>query len=172
MPVGAVDISLLGDRKLERMLKRLQPNVQKKVVRKATREGAKTIAAEAKRNAPVQFGGAMRNKQTGRFETSQYQPGGQVGKPGELRRGIKVRAIPGLGNIGHYARTGTREEMGISESSKWYYPAHVEFGHTSRGTTVPANPFLRNAADSKASSVLGRMHRRIWQGVLREAKRK
>lgn len=171
MPVSAVDISLLGDKELERMLKRLQPKVQKKVVRKATREGAKTVANEAKRLAPVQGSTMMRDKTTGKF-AGRSKGKGQVGKPGNLKRNIKVRAIPGRDSIGHYARTATRDEMGISGSSKWYYPAHVEFGHTSRGTTVPAIPFMRPAADTKSDAVLHRIQRRIWAGILTEAKRK
>jgi len=64
---GVIDISILGDKRLERQLARLAGNVQKKYMRQVLRKAAKDVKNAARKDAPVDTGG--------------------------LRRGLKVRAL-------------------------------------------------------------------------------
>lgn len=138
----AVNISVLGDRALERKLSRLKAATQKKIVRKALRAAAKPIRDDAKANAPVD--------------------------EGDLRKNIKVRAMRrSRVRLGVIVRTGTRDEMGIPADSNWYYPAIVEYGYDD----VPANPYLRNALDKNRQQALRTMGAEISSGIDREARR-
>ena len=140
MAMPYIDISLLGDKALQRKLNRLPQKIQKKVMRQALREGARPILAAAKTNAPVD---------TGRMKAS-----------------LKLRSHKARrGNFGVEVRTGTRTELGIPEGATSYYPYSVEFGHGN----VPAHPFMRPALDDNrevAEKLLKTKLRRILQTTL------
>lgn len=138
----AVDISVLGERELERKLAKLTAGVQRKIVRRALRDAAKPIRDAAKSRAPV--------------------------KSGRLRRNIKVRSMRrSRVRLGVLVRTGTRDEMGIPSDSPWYYPAIIEYGYEN----VPANPFLRGALDSNRQKALRIISDSVLGGINREARR-
>lgn len=139
---AAVDISLLGDKKLIRKLKRMEPAVQKRIMRKALRAGARPVRDESRRRAPI--------------------------LTGRLKKSIKIRALKRSRNkLGVLVQTGTRAELGIDPDDRYYYPAHVELGHGS----VPAIPYLRGALDSKAQEALRIIQREAWNGISAEARK-
>lgn len=133
----AIDITMLGDKALQRRLNRLELKTGRKIVRRALRDAAKIHASAAKAEAPVDTGAT--------------------------KAGIRVRAVTGLrrGNFGVMSRTGTREEMGIPSDSKWYYPAIVEYGTP----TTPANPFMRRAFEQNRQRMIDSIRRDLWSGI-------
>jgi HK97 gp10 family phage protein len=140
---GAVNISLLGDKELQSRLDGLEPAVAKKIVRKAIRVIGNDIRNDARALAPV--------------------------KTGALRRSIKVRAIRrSRGRMGVIVRTGTREELGIENDDKGYYPAVQEYG----SETVPARPYLRPALDHNQEKGVRKMARLIGELIETEAERR
>ena len=123
-PMG-VDISVLGNKQLQKQLKLLAGNMQKKIVRQALRAAAKPVLAAAKAKCPV--------------------------KSGRLEKSLKLRAMKRKrGQFGVRIKTGTKAELGIPADDKFYYPAHVELGHGS----VPAVPYMRSALEENRSSSL------------------
>jgi len=138
----AVDVSLIGDKRLNRKLRRLPLKVQRKVVRQALREAGRPVLATAKRIVPV--------------------------RTGNLRDGLKLRAIkPRGGQFGVAIKTPTREDLGLPATGGGYYPAHIELG--TRNT--PAQPYLRPAMDQNRKKSIGILRRQIGAGIEREARR-
>jgi len=138
---ATVDISLLGDKRLQRKLERLVVAAQKRVIRSALRKGGHILRDEAKALCPV--------------------------RTGALRKSIKVRAIKGKrATIGVVVASGTREELGL-KAADYYYPAAVEFGTGN----APAHSFLRAARDAKRDEVIEVIKREIGEGITREARR-
>lgn len=134
-----VDISLVGDKKLQRKFKQLVGTVQKKIARKAMRAGAKIIQQDAKKRVKT--------------------------KSGRLKKSIKVKAIKRSRRaIGFLVRTGTRKELQVDENSQYYYPAALEYGHGG----VRAFPYLRPALDNNADKALKKIGEVIAQGIREE----
>lgn len=121
----AVDIKMLGDKGLERMLRDLPDKVQKKVLRTTLRAVAKTARDEAVRRVPRKTGNLA-----AALKRSRIRVGKGRGK-GSRDRVSFVYDLP------------TRDLLDIPADSKWYYPAHLEYGHG----TVAARPYLRPAVD-------------------------
>ena len=71
----SVDISVLGNKQLQKQLKLLEGNMQKKIVRQALRAAAKPVLASAKAKCPV-------------------------GKTGRLKKSLKLRAMKQRGCLG------------------------------------------------------------------------
>jgi len=139
-PVG-IDISGLGDARLQARLKRLDAKVQKKVVRKALRAGAKMVLAAAR---------ALVSADTG-----------------ALRAGLKPRALKARrGTFGVQVMTPTREQLGIPADASGYYPAVLEYGAEGH----PARPFLRPALDQARSTATSAIREAIVQGIDEAAK--
>jgi len=137
-----IDISLTGDKALQKKLNRLPKVMQKKIVRKALREGARPVLASARSKAPV--------------------------RTGAMKKSLKLRARRARrGNFGVEVRTGTRAELGIPENDPGYYPFSVEFGHGN----VPAQPFMRPALDENREPALKIIGREIGRGVEQEGKK-
>jgi HK97 gp10 family phage protein len=126
------DITILGDKKLQRKLSRLRKVVQTPIVRDAMQNALKPVKEMAMRNAPV--------------------------KTGKLRKSIKVGSYSARGGIiGAAVRTGTRRNLGIQATDSYYYPAAHEYGAPSRG--IPARSFMRSAMFAKRTVVLTRFRR-------------
>lgn len=142
MPSGLVDISLVGDKALQRKLKSLDFALQKKILRKALRAGAKPVRDAARTNAPV--------------------------REGKIKKSIKVRAMKrSRKGIGVLVAVGTRQELGISEEDFYNYAVGTELG-TSKAA---AQPYLRPALDSKSSEALKIIAREIDAGIKSEARK-
>lgn len=143
---AVVDIRLLGDKKLERLLRKLEPRVQKKVIRSAMRKAAKPVLARAKTLVPVRTGK----------------------RSGPLIRGMKIKSLKrSRFRVGVLLQTPTREELGLSADDKYYYPSAIELG-TSK---TPAHPFFRNAMDQMRDVSMAIVRREIGNGIIREALR-
>lgn len=143
-----VDISMLGDKALQRALKRLPIVVERKIVRQAIRKGAKILQAAATANIP---------RVTGRHT--------------DLLRdvGIKIKAIKrSRGRFGVLIMSPTREELDIPADDKYYWPAVIEFG----SPTSPAYAYERRAKEEKQGEVLALAARVIAGGIIREAAKK
>jgi len=123
------DISILGDRQLQKKLSSLRKIVQKPIVRDAMKDAMKPVEDMARRNAPV--------------------------KTGRLQKSIKVVSYTAKrGIIGAAVRSGTRRQLRIDPSDPYYYPAALEYGAPSRG--IPARSFMRSALFAQKNRVLQR----------------
>lgn len=133
---AAFDISLLGDEALKKAFRELSVIDQRGAFRKSMRVAFKPVLSSAKSNAPV--------------------------SSGNLKKHLKLRAVKRNRRIaGVVVRTGTREEMGIPANAKWYYPAHVELGHSN----VAPVPYLRNAFDSNKDRVWRDFSTLLWGNI-------
>lgn len=112
----SLNIQAVVDPELKKFIQALPVRLMNKAVRRALEKTAGQALARAQKTAPVQIAD---------------KPGGQVGKPGTLRRTMfigKVRQRKAGAFIGVF--TGRRQDMGISDDDDYYYPASVEFGYT------------------------------------------
>lgn len=127
------DVTLLGDKELDKTFATYTQKVQMKALRPALRDGIKVIARAAKASMP-------RNR------------GLMAGA------GFKVRSMRRSRNrVGMRIFTGTREQLGIPATAKGYYPFAVETGTAKRHAT----PFLRPAAGTQRGAVLQAVWRRL-----------
>lgn len=139
-PVG-IDISGLGDARLQARLKQLDAKVQRKVVRQALRAGAKVVLAATKALVPVDTGA--------------------------LKSGLKLRALKSRrGTFGIQVQTPTRAQLGIPSDAKGYYPAVLEYGAEGH----PAKPYLRPALEQARTAATTTIRTAIAQGVEDAAK--
>lgn len=131
-----IDLSILGDKVLEKRLKALPLKVQKKILRKAFRSTAKDILSDARIRVPIDTG--------------------------NLRKSLRVRALKkAKGRIGVQIETGTREELGIDENDKYYYPAAIELG----AEGVPVQSFLRAALEVNRVPGTDKIKKSIMDGI-------
>lgn len=147
--MALIDISLLGDKALTRKLNKLPNRVQKKVVRQSMRKAAKPLLVSIKHAI------------------------GEIRVTGEhtdrLRKGMKIKSIKrSRTRLGVQIVTPRRQELGIPDSKKYYWPAHIELG------TSKSRPrkFMRDTVDSNRTQTMGIIQREIASGIIREAKKK
>lgn len=140
-----VDISIVGDKKLQAKLRRLETKVQRKIVRKALRDAAKPVLADAKARVPVDTG--------------------------LLKRSLVVRAArrQRRGTFGVFIQPKGRDFFGIPGDDPYFYPAIVEFGSLKRA--LPARSYLRAAVDDNRSATLLRIRNEIASQVKAEARK-
>lgn len=151
-----IDISMIGDKELERKLAKLAtPASQKRAVRPALRKSTKRLKAHVVAN----LSGLVVQPDTGRW----------------LRAAIaaKVKAIKrSRGEIGTAFAMPTREALGIAPGDESYYPASVEYGHPAPGREhASAKAPIRQAVNSHAREELFRIGRDIGKGIEKEAKK-
>jgi HK97 gp10 family phage protein len=125
-----VHLDLAGHEDLDRAFRRLEGGAQRKVTARAMRSAWRAVHAKVIAKAPV--------------------------KSGRMKAGIKLRAVQGKrGVFGVRVVVPTREQLGLPEGTKGYYPASVEFGRrTKSGGRVGARPFLRPAHDEGKEEAL------------------
>jgi HK97 gp10 family phage protein len=135
-------VEMTGAKELDKALSVFIPKIQNKILRKASRESGKIVAIDAKANAPE-------------GDEADYDYWGKERSPGELKRSLKVRALP-------RSRTTLGVAIGSSEgmfTGDTFYGGFIEFGwkHANRyghsGTKVDAKPFLRPALYDNANEV-------------------
>ena len=132
----AFDISLLGDKDLQRQFQQLPLVVQRKLLRQSFRAALRPVLAAARARAP---------KLTGR-----------------MARTVRLRALKRRrGQLGLMIISGTREALGIPPERRSYYPAHVELGTSQR----PAEPYLRPAFDSQREAMVQTLARGIEEAM-------
>lgn len=149
--MAGFDLSLLGDKALERKLERLGRSGARRVLSKALRNSAKRVKQRIVENA--------------------------TGKVLHVRRGVLVAALKkGKIRIARAHRSKdirlgyawpTREQLGISEADKNFYPAAIEYGHGS----VPAHPYIRPAVDEHKDQEFEAIRADVRKGILAEALR-
>lgn len=120
-------LDLEGHKELERAFKRLEGPMQGKATRSAMRRAWKVVHAAATAKVAV--------------------------LTGRLKAGLKLRATKtkrGAGGsvFGVRVLAPYRDQLGIADSAKGYYPFSLEFGRrTKSGARVGMRPFMRPAFD-------------------------
>lgn len=142
----AVDISVLGDKSLERKLGRLTDKTQKRLVRKALRRSGKRIWNRVLLNAS----GVVINEDTGALVNALEET-----KP-------VSRSSRGVLEIGF--KWPTRAALGIPPTAKGYYPTALEYGTRKR----PPRPFVRRAVNANMDREIERIRRELVNDVLRQ----
>lgn len=113
-----VGVQLIQDPRLLAELRSLPDNVQRRALRPCLTASTKIILQSVKSLVPVDTGALKKNIKA------------KSGK--RSRKGLS-----------RFVWLPPRESLGIDSTSKWYYPAHLEYG-TSK---MPAKPFLRPGFD-------------------------
>lgn len=137
------DISLIGDKELEKMFRELPLVVEKRVIRKAQTKAMRVIQRSVLSRVPV--------------------------LTGTLKRGIKSRALKSRrrGIIGRVLSLPDRASLGVGANTKVFYPAAVEYGREG----VPAIPFLRGGFDAAEEEAFNILKREIGAGIVEAAKK-
>lgn len=131
-----VDIQVSGGAELQAKLRKLDLALQKKIVRKALRKAWRPVLAATIAKVPVDTGA--------------------------LRAGIKLRALKARkGNFGVQVMLPRRDELDIDNSSPWYYPAILEYGHEN----AAPRPFLRPAFDENRDRALNIFADEVSKGI-------
>lgn len=149
-----IDITVLGDKQLEKALAAMPAALQKKAVRPALREQAKRERGYIIEN----LSGKKVSPDTGAWLAGM--------KHAKIRALKRSRTM-----MGYRVSYPTREELGIGPTDKYFYPAAVEYGHTGNRGTVQAFRVVRDAVDEHARGDFPKIARRIRRGVV-EQKRK
>ena len=132
------DISVLGDKALERDLRALPKELQKDALDSALKAGGEVILAEVAALTPV--------------------------RSGRLKKGLRLkRGGRSMRRVRWFIRTPTRKALRIAEDAKYYYPAAVEYGHGN----VPAKSFLRRGYDNAEEKAFAVIRRELDLGILR-----
>ena len=150
MAKPAVDITLLGDKRLERMFREIPDKAQRTVVRSALRRVAKKVHAETMSRVPV--------------------------KTGKLKAALAAENKPRLKTfpkaVVYYLNLPRRDLLGIAPDYPWYYPTHVEYGFVRQdGVTVPPHSYIRAAVDENLDVYHGMMRHDINKGIERTLRR-
>ena len=119
-----IDISIVGDKKLQRKLSRIALAAQRKIVRQSINRAMLPVRDRARQYVPVD---------TGRLKAS-------IKRVSRTRRGVSASRII----------TGGKAELGIPVNAKGYYPAAIEYGSRHQ----PAQSFLRRAMTELKNSTL------------------
>ena len=141
-----IDISMFGDKELQRKLNRLAGTKGKTIVNRAMRASAKRLRPLVAAAVPVD--------------------------EGTLKAAMdkaKIRALTRKSSTGVGIALPTREELGISPDDKYYYPVLIEYGFTRKGTHYPARSFLRAVVDAHTPTEHAQIGRDIGAGIEREA---
>ena len=140
-------MQMTGDKELEKELKKLGDKLARKHLRKALNAASNPVVKSAKGKVSVDKGWLKKSL-------------GKVVKVKGKRAGARVGARNKI--------TGTDEQGNKIEP--WRYSHLVELGHIDEnGNHVPAQPFLRPAAEETADQAQDIMVEKLVEGVLKEA---
>lgn len=147
-----IDISIVGDKQLQRALNALKTTAARKIVSPACR-------ASAKRMKPVLAAAAPRD--TGNLAAAMAQA--KVRSASNRRNMIRIGVL-----------MPTREELGIPQDAGGkrygYYPMILEYGDAGRGR-APMR-WIRNATDSATALEHKRLRLAIINGITTEFKKR
>jgi HK97 gp10 family phage protein len=135
-----IDISILGDKKLQKKLNKLIDKDAKKIVVQSVRTGANIVKERAQSLAPQ-------------------------GKTGRLKSGLRLRTSTRRNRLAVFIQTKKRSHFNIAANSKFFYPAIVEFG--APRSNIPANSYLRRAMEERRERALTVIRRNIKVKLLR-----
>lgn len=155
MAEPAINISLLGDKELERKFRKLEPRIQKKYVLQAFRKSAKRLKAHIMDNVL----GAVVSPDTGRYAAALL-----LAKPKTPADFKGKKGVTGIG-----IDLPRRNVLGIGPKEKWYYPSVLEYGSTIDPGRYPAFAPVRKAVNAHARQELERIRVDIGKGIEREA---
>lgn len=145
-----VDISILGQKELERALSGVVEKAQKTIVRGALRKEATKV----------------------RTRVAGYITRLGLIKTGRMLRGYQNAKIKSASKNKNFIRLGiadpTRAELGIPANAKGYYPYALEYGKHGIGAT----PFLRPAIDNHKDKSFSDIGNDIGKGITRAAMKK
>ncbi|HEB79291.1 MAG TPA: hypothetical protein ENI79_02300 [Rhodospirillales bacterium] len=130
MAKPAIDISLLGDKAIEKRLAKLPERIQRKAVRQTMRATLKNVHKRLDRN----LSGGLLQEDSGAYRRAMRAQKIKSGKRSRSRLTLGV-ALP------------TREEMGIDPKDTHYYPAVLEYGAPGHQAYAP----IRRAVDDYAA---------------------
>jgi len=127
--IRGINFDLVGDDNLRMFLAKFPKRVRDKIFARVFRNRLKVIRDAARANAPVlQDVGTLGSGSQGRI-------------PGTLKRNIKTpKKFTGRGRLAVGVYIAQRESFGISGDSKWFYPAHVHYGHSVASTKTGNRP--------------------------------
>ena len=144
-----IDISILGDKELQKKLDALEKGVAAKAVRPALRKESyrtrKRIVGNIQAEGLIKTGVMVAAYAAAKVKSA--------GRRGIIRIGVE---------------NPTRAQLGIDADDQYYYPYAVEFGHDD----VEPKPFIRPAIDEHKPQSLAAIARDIAAGILRLAKTK
>lgn len=152
-----IDISLVGDAKLQADLKALPIAIQRKLIRKGMRT-AGNIELKAAKEAAMSFSKGAE----GRLDEP-FMP--------KIAKGLKLRALKrSRKGFGVRIVTPTREELGLAPTRKGYPPTHIEFGTGASkkgGTKVmrPALPYMRRSFDMNEQRMYDAIAEDVREGI-------
>ena len=159
MAKPAVDISMIGDKELERTFKKLPDIVQRRIGVTAMKQAANeshSLLIQAVSGNPV-------GVDTGRLLTAFAAV-----KPEKQRRKESI--------VFYVGQFPTREQLGIPPSTSgvkdWYYPTLLEYGYIDKsGRAIPARSFLRKPVDNNRARLIAGIATTINKGIIRNMKR-
>lgn len=150
----AVDISILGDKELERKLSILPDRIQKKVVRQAVTKAAKRAHKRLIDNLSgkivrVRTGRLLGAVKAGRPKADKSSPRELIkrGTPMPTRSELEIGSEPG-GLMHAIAVAKGRSDPTVDD----YYPAFVEYGDPKRGVSAK-KPFRRSIDDYRDQEI-------------------
>lgn len=136
-----VDITLTGDKALDKKLAAFTPKVQKKQISNATKAVAQGVAKGAQALAPMEQDYSRENI-----------------KPGTLKRSIKVRTLKrSRVKQGHIVIT-LRKAFGGMDA---IYPSFVEFGSQEQ----EAQPFMRRSLKSQETAAISKFRKELQRAI-------
>jgi len=157
MPKGMVQISMLGDKALQKQLDQMEEKVAWKVVRSAMRKRGNRVYKKMLENIsgnPIRVRtGALLNAMRGLKVTA-----------GKRRKHWMQQYIP----LPTRASLGIKEYVKSEKSTHGYYPSALEYGWEG----VPPKRWVRGAADHNKTAENALMAREIGKGIEREAAKK
>lgn len=164
--LDSFDISILGDKELQRALDELPRTVQKRILTGVmTKAGNQIIKPAVLAAVPVDTGLLKAKLSEEKFKVVARQ-GGQ-----KLRAGMPMptREAMGIGKLNLTKMERKLIKWGLKKKPKewWYYPAHVEYGHGS----VPAHSYIRKPTDDNANRVFAMIGRLLGPAIERAAAR-
>lgn len=145
-----INMTVQGDKELERKLLGLELKVAKKVVRKAGRKALRPTLSSTKQNARTMVGGEMGTLLAASLILRAFR------KQRRGSYGLNVRLKTAIQEFIHIAKDGTQ----------YYIPAAIEYGHDS----AAAIPFMRAALETNKEKTVMIMGREIWKGIKLEAR--
>jgi HK97 gp10 family phage protein len=138
-----IDISFLGEQRLQRQLRALDIKLQRKIVRGAMRKAMRPVLKAARNKVPFD--------------------------QGWLKSSLHIKSRTRKGVTKLYVATGTREKLQIDADEKAFYPAVLEFG-TFENRAI-AKPYLRPAITENKTQVIEIMRKDIAKGIERGLRR-
>lgn len=145
MPEKFIAINVDADA-VKRAMRLLPDRASRTIFRASLREHTRRFVFLVKPHVPV-------------LQKKSSLGGGSQGRtPGQLRNAIESHAYGGRGRVAYGVFVQSRKALGISGDSRWYYPAHLHYGHTFK--RADGGQIIRRLPSSPRADTRGKSHRR------------